>query len=503
MSCGYLTTEGFIVPLDLLKQSFGSKYNSFLSKLTITHFQKIGPPKQAYMYKKVLRGGITCMQLPRTLIRVFLDNKILSDVEILLPVIKPIDVRLFIELFENQQIIVKYLLDNVFVHKRMIAGTATCIFNLKAGQGKTFVAGGIIACARMRTLYIVPKRPLMIQAVKDLRACLYPDDDKPTINIGQYGNIKKRDPRTDPRNQDVTVIVINSALLLSADFFRGYNLVILDEVHSYCSDQRKEIFRKASLNMCLGMSATTEDRTDGFDPIAHKELAFDGIIRAENIPGFKYEEVDFITDVKVIRYKGPPEFTQTLTHDSTGKIFTPYMNKQFLRDPMRMQLVIKELRELYDWKDDKGNQHCIYVFSEERDALKDVYRELKKSFEYVDAPELRIQLGDNDVGEFIGGIKDAEITTMRENARILLTTYGYSGTGVSIDKMTAILFLTPRRANMKQILARILRRGGNKDIRRKVIDIVDDKTPIKYQYGSRLIAYEFYNMEVCKSCVSL
>jgi len=458
------------------------------------------------------------------------------NVEIILPPLKPINAQLHINLFDNQKVVVEYLLGTVFTPERIAAGTATCVFNLKAGQGKTFTAGGIIASLRVRTLYIVPKRPLAVQAVKDLRACFYPDDGEPGLRIGQYGKAKKSDPDSDYTKQDITVIVINSALLRDIEFFRDYNLVVFDEVHSYCSEQRREIFKKASLNMCLGMSATTEDRLDGFDPIAHKELAFDDVIRAENIPGFAYEEVDFQTDVKVIRYKGSPEYTQSLTHESTGKLFTPYMNKQFLRDPARLQLIVREIRTLYDWSDG-DDKHCIYVFAEEIEGLRSIYRELKKTFEDVVAPEIdavdpanvdavdavdpanvdvvdavdaanvdghqiknenqnRQDEFDHNFGEFIGGIKDKTVESLKQNARVLLTTYAYSGTGVSIDKMTAMVFATPRRSNMKQILARILRRGGNKRIRRKVIDIVDDKTPIKYQYGSRLIAYEFYGMNV-------
>jgi hypothetical protein len=165
------------------------------------------------------------------------------------------------------------------------------------------------------------------------------------------------------------------------------------------------------------------------------------------------------------------------------------MNKQFLRDPFRNQLAIAALRELYTWRGPEGQQHCIYVFCEEVEPLDIIYRGFVDSFgeDAIVAPE---------IGKFTGGIKEAQIAAMRDGARIFLTTYGYSGTGVSIDKMTAIIFLTPRRANMKQILARILRRGGDQSITRRVIDIVDNKTGIKFQLGSRMLAYEYYGMEV-------
>jgi hypothetical protein len=511
-----LNTTGLIISTKALQERFGRAYNAFLNKLQCRYQPKVGPVKIAKLYSSfVVNEGtenakcyVNYTRLPRTLLKLLSDKKILTDIEIQFPPIVNVKNNpvMVLDLFENQKIVINRLME-IFTQERIKNGTACAILNLRPGLGKTFVAAGIISSlkinnASLRTLYIVPKQPLAVQAVKDLKACFYSETTKTVI--GLYGKIKKKDPTSSSQTHDITVIVINSALLRDADFFAGYSLVIFDEVHTYCSDVRKEIFKKASTWVCLGMSGTTEDRKDGFDTISHKELAFDDIIRAEEIPGFNYDGINFPCDVKVIRYDGPPEYTKVLTHDSTGKVFTPYMNKQFLADPYRMKLVIKELKELYEWKEvinpEEILQHCIYVFCEELEPLKRVYEELKKAVfnaqTEIFAPEL------TDVGQFVGGIKDAKIRDMTENARVFLTTYGYSGTGISIDKMTAILFLTPRRANMKQILPRILRRGGDQRIKRQVRDIVDNKTLMKYQYYDRKLVYDYYNMNISVSKIS-
>jgi hypothetical protein len=313
-------------------------------------------------------------------------------------------------------------------------------------------------------------------------------------------------------NQHITVIVINSALMQSETFFSGYDLVVMDEVHTYNSKCRKEIFKKATCNTVLAMSATTDNRKDGFDVIMKKELAVDGVIYAENIPGFDYgEDAAFDTHVNVIKYNGPPEYTKALRHESTGNIFTSYMNKQYIADPHRMKLVIRELRKLYDWRGPNNQEHRIFVFCEERNPLKTVFDALVASFgDAVAAPELtenanneeKINLLHMQTGEFIGGIKDDEIRRIVGNAKIILTTYGYSGTGISIRDATAILFLTPRRANMQQILARVMRRGSDLTIPRMFIDILDNKTSARYQYGDRALAYDFYKMDVSVTKVS-
>ena len=494
---GYLTHDGFVVPVAILKDVFRGQYSAFLKKLTVTHYPKMGPPISARMYKQVVRAETPCLYLPRTLINVLVGRNLLDTLHILFAPARQINVQMTIDLFDNQQIIIDHLYKTIYTKERILSGTATDILNLRAGMGKTFVAAGLISTLKLRTLYIVPKRPLAVQTVKDLQNCFYSDTAEVNPVVGLYGNRRKKDPPID--THDVTVIVINSAMSRDTSFFSQYSLVVMDEVHMYCSTQRREIFRKSSTHAMLGMSATTDDRSDGFDIIAHKELAFDGVTHAENIPDFTYEDIVFRGKVSVIHYNGPPAFTQSLSHPSTGKLFTPYMMEQFMSDPHRMKLAIMKLRELYDWRGDNGEKHYIYVFCETRKPLKLVYDELIKSFAEVDVPELAT--GD-DVGEFIGGIKDVEVSRLKSSARILLTTYGYSGTGVSIDKMTAIIFLTPRRAQMKQIIPRILRRGGDLSVERQIVDIIDNKTPLKYQYGDRANAYEFYQLEIEKTKIS-
>lgn len=496
---GFLTHSGFIVPVSTVKSRFGPKYNDLLSKLTITHHQKVGPPKYARMYKFAEFNGISCIFLPRTLIKTLTVGKILDVVEVLFAPINPICAELKLDLYANQHLLIEYLCNTVYTPKRITNGSASAILNLRAGMGKTYVAGGLVSRLGVRTLYVVPKRPLAVQTVKDLRACFYPDDgSKPDVLVGMYGKkAKKSDPSTNVANQNVTVIVINSAIDRDVAFFSGYSCVILDEVHMYCSDQRREIFRKASTHIMLGMSATTEDRNDGFDPIAHKELAFDGIIRAENVPGFTYEDVAFQGLAKIIYYNGPPEFTRNLTHESTGRVFTHYMHNQFIGDPYRLQSAVDELIALYDWRGSNNQQHYIYVFAEEIEIL----TKAKAAFIEALKNRLRDDIAD-DIGfeegleMFTGGLKDAKITDITQNARVLFSTFSYASTGISILKMTAILFITPRKANMKQTIARVLRRGSDISIPRIVVDFVDNKTALRYQVGARKQAYEFYQFKI-------
>ena len=376
-------------------------------------------------------------------------------------------------------------------------------------MGKTYVAAGLIAKLRLRTLYIVPKIPLATQAVRDLGTCFYSDESTEQLAVGLYSKSVKapkvRSSKTKESlvEQGVTVIVINTAITRPIEFFARYDFIILDEAHSYCSPQRRSIFRKATGRAVLGMSATTEDRRDGFDAILVKELAFDGVIHADRVPGFTYDDVSFNCEAKVLNYSGPPEHTQNLRHESTGMIFVHYMHNQYIGDPYRTRLAVGELVNLYDWRGPNEEQHSIYVFAEEIDILE----QAKAAFtrELLDrsradilaatcAPELGLEM-------FVGGLKTTKVEEISESGRVLFSTYSYAGTGISITRMTCVLLLTPRMAGMKQILARVLRRGSDTNIPRVVVDIVDRKTALKHQVGQRKLAYEHYGFAVKETSV--
>lgn len=502
MSIGFLTHSGFIIPVNILRIKFGKKYDEFIKKLTLMHEQKVGRRivrKYMKMYEEIIYNGVKCIRCPRTLVKVFQKTGILDNVEIVFSSLKKIDAIQHIDLFENQNIIVDYLCKNVYCPERILDGTATCILDLRAGLGKTFVAGGLIARLKLKTLYITPRIFLAIQAVKDLKSIFCSDATKPNLIIKRYEKIQKT--KKIQETHDIMVIVIDSALRQPMQFFAEYSMIVLDEVHTYCTEQRKKIF-SFSVPVVLGQSGTCCDRSDGFDPIAHKELAMDGIIHAEDIPGFsesskKTLDINFNCTAEIINYLGPPEFTQGLKNDTTGTISVHKMYNQFINDPFRTQIIIDKLIELYDWSlivDNVVLKHHIFVFAEEIDILKKIKDIFCKALEKRSRKDIinDIDIETENLEMFTGKTKIKDIPKIIANARVLFASFAYGGTGVSINKMTAEIFVTPRMAQMKQIIPRILRRGSDVRIPRIIIDIVDKKTALRRQIGARLLAMEFY-----------
>jgi len=93
------------------------------------------------------------------------------------------------------------------------------------------------------------------------------------------------------------------------------------------------------------------------------------------------------------------------------------------------------------------------------------------------------------VKTLMGGSTRQDVETAEKKSSIILTTYRYGSVGMSIIKMDVIVLYTPRKAKMKQIMGRILRRGGDPKSTRYVIDIIDANTSLVNQYSVRKKTY--------------
>jgi superfamily II DNA or RNA helicase len=98
------------------------------------------------------------------------------------------------------------------------------------------------------------------------------------------------------------------------------------------------------------------------------------------------------------------------------------------------------------------------------------------------------------VGVMMGGMKTA-IVESAKLSRITITTFKYGGTGISVVAKTAVIFTSPLRSNFDQIVARILRKGSDYDVVRRITDIVDVETALRHQYRERAKSYALYKFD--------
>lgn len=430
--------------------------------------------------------------------------------------------KLYTKLYDNQAILVSAIVEQISRDK-------SCYCNMRAGAGKTRMAGAIFARLHAKSLlYIVPRVDLAKQTFDDLVDMLLPRTYIAVLN--EYTKLKKlmarkltidlissilqsvrtirdnmsaefmRLPRIGigmSRNVDssaplITIMTIHSAMLLQTPDIAKYDMIVFDEAHEYVSGARHAFIARSNVQWRLAMSATTADRSDGLDPVIYAHFCpgyrrggSTGIIAAEDVPGFTYDEVEFKSRAKVIHYYGPDSHVINLKNTITGELSPLLMRKMFMRDESRLQLILGELLRLYNWSDG-DKQHHIYVYCEEIDSVQIIYHYIRNNSDIdSDAPELFT---------FTGGCRNG--TEVRNCARVIVTTYGYSGTGTSIPKMTAMIWATSRRAKLKQVIGRCLRRNGDISITREYVYICDDRTFLRAQLPAILTAFQSYKIPI-------
>lgn len=550
-----LSQNGIVVSKKDIEDVFKNDMQKFLNKLTIKTKVKVGPMKIARLYKyewvegTVIRNGKEAqlkhqvLHIPRGYLGNMLAAGIIKKIDIMLPPGSPLKGNEFAaDLENNQNVIVQNLMQNVFNEDKIKSGQAMCTLNLGAGRGKTFIAASLISRIARAALYFIPNSSILIQTLEAMKICF------PKANVQFYSDIKdlavkyanrivkaaakETPPRTislhdETHKQlmlliadiDVCIIIINSAMLISESagaeqFFAHFGLMIFDEVHEYCGKKRSEVFWKCQAPCMLGMSATTDEHMYNWDKIYYMHVG--EVIHANKMPGYDPTEVKFIGSVKIIKYHGAPGFTENKISEATGYLFTPDMHLQAMNDTCRNMLIICEILLLYL---DNTCERNIFVFFERREhvqlivtmmnneevmqlaceilslppynVINDDKSPVKLPAGLAYAPELNDET--DTISMMRGGSKQEEINKAMQS-RIIVTTYGYSKTGVSITKMNSLIIGTSRKSKFKQTLARAMRLRSDYSIERKFIDIVDWDTAIKSQHYERRKAYVFYEL---------
>lgn len=363
-------------------------------------------------------------------------------------------------------------------NNRYVMGSFTVTHNC----GKTYIAMDIISRINKKTLIIVPNTYLLNQWV-ELLTMYFPDNTIGTM----YGKQHK--------DGDIIVSIINSASQLDTfkieddlsdcipihDLYASIGLVILDESHMYISNVFRKVFYRIHSKYIIGLTATPSERKDKQDFIHTCNIG--PVLDAETIPNYQKSNDQFISDVHIIKYNAPEQYT-TIRINQHGILDYNFILNNLIEDPYRNQLIIDSIYSLME------KELNVYVFSDRRQHLEklfhlmQVYGKSKKTTCTVSVPELQLSST-----ILYGGCKDNEIETAKKMSNIIFTTYQYSGTGVSIIKMNGLILATPRKSNMTQIINRIFRLGSDQSQKRIIIDIVDNRTKIKNQYYKRKEAY--------------
>jgi hypothetical protein len=421
-----------------------------------------------YIYK-----GHNYFVLPRGMALFFLQNKYLREITSTAIIENRVilgqdDVAL--TPYNYQLACSNYVCDNFLNQERASKGVAGAILEVEAGLGKTFIAADIFRKLQVKTLYIVPNEYLLEQAADDFAKCF------PKLKIGKYYYKIKQDG-------DIVFMIINSALseeftlgkdkFTPEEFMSRFNLSIWDEVHEYASKERSVAFARVNTKYIFGMTAEANSRLDKLDFVCHYNIG--PVIQAVNIPGFEVPDNDrYVSSANIIEYYGPKEYCQHIM-GANGMMSAFKMSCQVIRDAHRMKVIVDQVKSLY------AEGRNIFIWCDARNIVIIIRNLLRDVGIDSDMPE--------ETKHLMGGVTKPEIQEA-QNSRIIVATYQYAYRGVSLPKFDTMIFATPRRAHIYQTLKRIFRMGGNVEVERKIIDIVDMRTNLRYQLSSRMEQYQ-------------
>lgn len=405
--------------------------------------------------------------------------------------ILPPDRTFEITLTQNQTTIINWLLSYIYTEPKYYSGAAGCVLELGTGQGKTYLAAGLINALGVKTLYVVPSEFLLRQSVRVFETAF------PTLTIGQYYGKRKTDG-------DIVVALINSILpncylykskhtdkeknadyTLDAETIARFGIVVYDEVHKYCTDNYIKVMYHAQAPCVMGMSATTRDRTDEFDAAAL--MCLGPRVEAVLMPGFDAKLSAFQYNVTVVKYAGPPVHTATKMRGEQLDLVE--MMYAIESDPYRETILLSYVLSMF--RNGRNililSEHCVHVTRLARLLAQLLTHDELDRLGYYDEETGKIT--SEKVQYLMGGVTEEQITAVENKGQIIISTYGYSKEGVSIDRLDTLIKATPRRTGGKQIDGRIGRIGGNRDTVREIIDIVDVNTIFKNQYYERRKSY--------------
>jgi len=376
----------------------------------------------------------------------------------------------------NQTLCYDHIMKNVYSKEKVAEGTSGCILNLEAGQGKTFVAMGLIGKLQKKTMIVTHTKTILYQWVTLL------EEFFPNAKIGIYHGEKRVDG-------DIVVAVINSLMMDKITFGKGkkktettpvkyfskFGMLIVDESHEYCSKERGNLFWKFQCPYMLGLSATPDERNDGFDPYVHWQMG--SVAEARAMEGYSEADIPFTGAVKMVKYIGHDSFTASIINEEYEMVNSAATINQMLGDPYRLHVIATELQKLI------ASNHNTFIFSDRRDYLDQIkaylgHLNIENNIVVSKEEEAKVM-------KVVGGASAGDVQEARDKAVVILTTYQYAGTGCSIPKMNAVILATPRKSKSRQTINRIFRLGSNYDIERQIIDIVDWGSLYKNQWYKR------------------
>jgi hypothetical protein len=504
-----LTNEGLEIDIHVLKHKFGEKgYKSILRKFILRYKSPIGT---YYIEKKMYYLTKTKLILPRFSSEALIKAGITKVPKVLIDEGDNFDIEFIGEPTHNQQIIADHVMNNYFSKDKKESGQCGVTIYMLAGGGKTFLSMYLMSLLKKKTLIIVPNtyllqqwRELLLEFIPDAKIGVYYGKEKVDgdIVVGIVNSLSK----------EIIVKPLQSAKVKgskklkeeninTSTYCSKFGLIVLDESHMYTTDSFKYIYKNVQSTYMLGLSATPNERDDGSDKISHLNVG--EVLDCSKINNYISDDNTFVSDVNIVKYIAPLEYSENRVLESNGMISIPLMLEDLTSDPYRNTIIIDSIIKMLNFEEGMN----IFVFSDRRahcelleNKLLQRLSEINKDIEFTEnVSEEKIEV----ICTMYGGCSGELINTAKNEASVIFTTYAYSSTGVSIDKLNGLVLATPRKSKARQILGRIFRNKKEfLEKKRYVIDICDVNSCFKQQLYGRIPAYKERNSVITYENVS-
>lgn len=302
---------------------------------------------------------------------------------------------------------------------KILDSKSYCYFKLDTGLGKTYILGKVIDRLQLNTLIIGPNKNAKLTWDK-----IFDNGISPFYTINSI--IKLIDSGT-----------INT-------FISNYSLLILDEVHNYCTISRLRIFESCNVLYMIGCTAT---------PIRPDEMHLCLPYYLGPLYDFnKYANVEYSTNVNVIKYNS----RDILAYNGNFDIHQIY--KSLETDDKRNSIICKIVSDSIELTSSN-----IFIFTEHIQHIDILWELLNKRIVYDEYTKYTLIKYNN---------KNNKLEIDPNNIHVILTTYKMASESLSLSNTYTLIFGTPRKNNIPQILGRIFR-GNELNQTRYIYDIVD------------------------------
>lgn len=241
-------------------------------------------------------------------------------------------------------------------------------------------------------------------------------------------------------------------------YFQKYDIIFLDEVHNYPTEEWREIFWLTAVRWRVGITATPDSRLDGLDKYYYYHLGF---------PVWRDAGQSLVKmgSVCIMKYKA--------TKFNYGKSTYSQFLDAIAADSERNKLIMFCLEKVLP----KGN---TFIFIERRNHAEEIYGTVVSKY------------GTQGIYLLMGG-ENIDLVKIAGDARVIVATYSFCKDGVSIPRMTCAILGTPRKTKFVQILGRIFRNGYANGEYRYIVDIWDSNSLAKKSITDRKDIYKSMN----------